>query len=537
MTDFERLKQDAKVIGIVTEKEIEVEEGYSEPDIESTSGGIRICLGRKDDHFETKTDMEEMLSFALANSPMHVFKYQSHKLLSGIKTNYQDSQKALKASFHILEEVRAKSFWSHFYKGSQKRFQEKANKVDFGDIEDPVTALRAASYGKDISQTEFREAADYVKKVEKLGDYGAIKLAYEYFVNVIQPWLKESEKQEETEDPQTEEELDKQLQQKMQQASTTQKMRDQCSKERSGESFKGMGSSKSIEDLISKSIEEFKESGEKELKKIGKKLEKLIEQEDDRISNGAGGVTVHEMFGDGGQPAEPFMEVVRKLKRRFMTIKGKPMRDYDESGIDLDVDEYIQSKVTKSRNFMIDEKMVTGFDVVIGLDCSGSMGGESMRMAKSICATLYKTFEDTPNVKIKVIGWQGGHSANVVEINNMSDLSYLHASGGTPLGSSTAYCRKVIENMSGQKRILFQITDGSPNSGDYDVNLTKQTVADLRRKGIETFGILVGRRRVDETMTKMFGKNAICVLTFDSVKDILLKDLTKTIEKHLVKRL
>jgi hypothetical protein len=171
---------------------------------------------------------------------------------------------------------------------------------------------------------------------------------------------------------------------------------------------------------VKKSIEEVKKDGEKMIDTIEEALadvargqpnenKRQIMFKKGELEGIVGGVNVMKNLPNIEQP-QIDMHTVNKLKSIFKRLKSKPKTETSDSGQDIDVELFIKDEIEGGTDFLIDDVEQQGFAVVIGIDESGSMGGQPIQIARNLAGTLYKAFENMPNVEIHVVGWQSAGS-------------------------------------------------------------------------------------------------------------------------------
>ena len=224
------------------------------------------------------------------------------------------------------------------------------------------------------------------------------------------------------------------------------------------------------------------------------------------------------------------------LLRIFKLIHGLQSSEIDAIGNEIDVDSYIDYKVRGYGDFMVSEKNTPGFDIVIGIDESTSMSSESIRNMRNMAATLFHTFDRIPLINIKIVGWFGKDElCHVHEVTQISDVGAIASNGYTPLAAATWYCKHILEEMTSNKKIFFQITDGNPNDPD-DIDTTRDAVIRMRQAGMMCYGIFLGDQQDDE-MSVMFGSK-FCVhqKTAGDVTSYLISQLAQKITQHVRNR-
>jgi hypothetical protein len=228
---------------------------------------------------------------------------------------------------------------------------------------------------------------------------------------------------------------------------------------------------------------------------------------------------------------DPDRQVVNKLKALFKRVKGKSKMRLTEDGNEVDIDMFIKNRTEGGQEFLLESTPQHGFLVVIGVDESGSMGGQRMNIARQLCGTLYKAFEEMHNVEIHVIGWASSGGTKVHIIKSFEDVATLRAYGGTPFREATMYIADYVKKQPQKKKLFFQITDGDV---DYDEKMMR-FMQNMRRDGIITTGIQVNDYGdAQGSMTKLFGKgNFLQFSDMADVKKILIKQIAKQMMRFM----
>jgi len=283
----------------------------------------------------------------------------------------------------------------------------------------------------------------------------------------------------------------------------------------------------------------------KEKKKSEENLEKIEAMLDDLSENvnkemgytdvlGAGSVTVSDNNKTGTYCIDN--NLARKLSKTFKRVKGTSGKEITDSGDSIDIGACIEREVQGFGEYLLEDKTEVGFDIVIGVDESGSMRRE-MQTIRDLVATLYTALAQTKNVKLKVIGWTDSYNdLSIHRIEKLEDVKALYCSGGTPLGKAMWFCKKEIEGMTGRKKMVVHITDGSPNDGMRDVERGKNCVQQLRRNKTACMGIRLGYTKGTKVpvMESIFGKQGYtCCADMEEAGEYLVKEFANKIIKHL----
>ena len=236
----------------------------------------------------------------------------------------------------------------------------------------------------------------------------------------------------------------------------------------------------------------------------------------------------------------------KKLQKLFRYIKERKLTGLDDSGIDVDLDAYIQSLVKKTNKFFLDEKTETGLDIVIGVDCSSSMKGKKIDTARDLCASLFKSLQHIDNVNLLVVGWGGPFQAlkiGVTDITKFEEIKFLNVYSGyglTPTPLAIQYCTQKISKMSGNKKLIIFITDGKPTSfraytTEQLVRLSKKAVDESKQKGITMIGIHIESYNdgSEFVMNTIFGGRYMHCKNIDEAS----KKVTRVFTQHVTETL
>ena len=237
--------------------------------------------------------------------------------------------------------------------------------------------------------------------------------------------------------------------------------------------------------------------------------------------------------------------LARRLGKLFKSIQGKKTETTDNTGIDIDFEELIQYKSGNlSNDFFLDVKFETGLDIVIAVDCSGSMAGTKIKTCRDLCATLFKSLENVNNVNLKVVGWSGKFREDRVYVHNInkySELKFLTVERGyvsTPTNLAIQYCTEQLLKMNNMKKLLIILTDGHPNSPKYNtiqlIDLGNQAVNYASRRNISIFGIYVEDviyYQNEANMQSMFQNNYVYCNNITQAKDKIIE----TFSNHVIK--
>lgn len=222
-------------------------------------------------------------------------------------------------------------------------------------------------------------------------------------------------------------------------------------------------------------------------------------------------------------------QTVNQLTPLLRKIRGKSKFTFSDEGEDVDVDLFIRNKLEGGVEYLKTDKQETDAAVVIGVDESGSMDmGSRMRIARSLCGTLYKAFDKIPNVEIHVIGWTSGR---LHIIKSLKDVGSLTPTSGTPFREATMWIADYVSKLPHKKKLFFQITDGDV---DYDDKM-KRYIQNMKRRGIICTGVQVADDGYGNgNMSDLFGKkNCIKFKSMHDIKRVMIKQISKTLYRFL----
>jgi hypothetical protein len=183
---------------------------------------------------------------------------------------------------------------------------------------------------------------------------------------------------------------------------------------------------------------------------------------------------VHNDSGqrEGEGIATPNEEIACNMNKLFKHLSDVPKKVIGFDGDEVDIESYIRNK---TRGFdlgecMIDTKYVTGASILIAIDASGSMEGDKINTARELCATLFKSIESIPSIRLKCIVWSGNMNGKmlVTEVNSITDTDKVCTSHDyylTPTHLALDHCSKTIQQMPGRNKLMIVITDGYPQFG------------------------------------------------------------------------
>ena len=250
-----------------------------------------------------------------------------------------------------------------------------------------------------------------------------------------------------------------------------------------------------------------------------------------------------------GYPSE---EIANGLNKFFKILSEIPKRTISYTGDEVDIESYIRCK---SRGYdmgecMADVKYVSGASVLISVDGSGSMENRkgSMRTARDLVATLYKSIENIQGVNLKVIVWSGNNSGQmlITTVNSLSETKKMtnsHEYYLTPTHLAIDYSADIVKHMKGRKKLLIIITDGIPqfiSSDGYDVPqntlemLGRRSMTRALRKCPNIMSMLVTPSySSEESCKKIFGSRLMTVDDMEDGKELIVKKFRTLVSQVL----
>jgi len=267
-------------------------------------------------------------------------------------------------------------------------------------------------------------------------------------------------------------------------------------------------------------LEEAEEEAEEQLEELEEKIRRVETAKLDLERGIVGKVVNKNVYIFLGEERQPYKDVLSALKSCFRSIKGKAVMTEDEAGIDIDVDNYIQNKAgNKETQIFIGEELGLGLNIVILVDCSGSMftglpGERGIDIAMNTLLTLYDALQGLNNVDFEVYAFSGSMDFDFLtpvkklsrkEIQTLSEVDYRWQY--THTWRAVYYATNVLLSKKG-KRLLIIITDGFPEARGVLYNKTEgwtsTAISQARKKGIYVYTIITSELKV-EKIRAIFG--------------------------------
>jgi len=209
-------------------------------------------------------------------------------------------------------------------------------------------------------------------------------------------------------------------------------------------------------------------------------------------------------------------DVNTRLRVRF-PFKKRAIRWLDESGDEIDIDEYIQKTIfnTGEMDFFEDELEVRGMDVIFLVDFSGSMSGwnepsSKEFMLKQTIYTLWKSIEELPGASVKTIIYSGSYEASTPMeiIEDPEEILVVSPGGATHTYRALDYVYRILKREKNRSRFVFLLTDGYPTPDAVVQNpyaYVRRVVNKIRREGISLFTIFIETYPPEEEILRHFG--------------------------------
>ncbi len=525
---------------------------------------------------------EHEISHYIDDTPVKFIAEVCKALAKDLPEKYRErGKRIIKSIYNIIEDTRVDSNYGKLHPGFAKRrveFRKLVGKSNVNNIDNPIDAIFAARFdrGDLVKDSKWPEAIEYIKKVEFKGRSAGVLLTKKYFESLVKPWflsqvippetemlnLSGSETGEQKDGKTGEQGRDKDSGKGNEEDRDSNYTKNQVRLDQSlanADQFDGDHDDfKEAEPLeldidVTENDEEFEKALEESQKEEEEVLEKLKRRLDEVQSqkhidpNVIPTVEGRVMWID-----RPVSDVqvdyglAHQLNRLFRTIKGKYAEDIDEDGTQIDLDEYIQFKVRKQGNIFEDEKIDNGLAVTILVDCSGSMSGVPLDIARNISATLFYSLKKIDNIELSVIGFSAPerfYALAVVDINRLEDIGRLTGVRGypyTPTHLAIQYAQHILNNKKAAKKLLIVVTDGSPQMStqyrevnrDWLTSLARKAVRDCKKSGITLLSIYTGGAS-DGYMETIFGSGFTTATDMEQAAHIMTSHFRRQVVQYL----
>jgi len=164
-------------------------------------------------------------------------------------------------------------------------------------------------------------------------------------------------------------------------------------------------------------------------------------------------------------------KVAKGMSRIFKTLmmRSKDFIDYDGDEVESYVEGIIRGN--DMGRCRLNQKTSHGVSIVISIDGSSSMEGESIETARNLVATIFESVKNIDNVDVRANVWGGNMYGlvGITEINSIDDVKYINIRSHegnyftTPTHMALDYSSNMLKQMNGSKKMMILITDGVPN--------------------------------------------------------------------------
>jgi len=287
----------------------------------------------------------------------------------------------------------------------------------------------------------------------------------------------------------------------------------------------------------------------------------------------------------------PNKKIAAQLTKIFDKIKETKKIKISENGSEIDIEALLQAKSKGYGDFMVDEVRSNGLMILVTIDGSGSMQGENgISQARNLVATMFRSVESIPQVKILANVWSSDILGNVgitpvrieAECNRIntdtitwtpeidkfcwpavpdgSPLDHLLDQDGsgtfvydnpadphkyamtfTPTHEALRYSGKQLAKYSG-KKLLIMITDGYPQYYKNWKAFPEQTLVNLTMKEYRKAqrycrNIMCINVSPDDgsrkNLKRIFKKNYVEFPGMDKASEFVLKSFRKAVTSTL----
>ncbi|SVA04345.1 uncharacterized protein METZ01_LOCUS57199 [marine metagenome] len=299
------------------------------------------------------------------------------------------------------------------------------------------------------------------------------------------------------------------------------------------------GSGKSYDLFDPKKIEQLKQEGEQRNTRLRKKLvtKGLVKDDTNDAYNfnpDAFDIIKREPTDN---PYKIDQALVQKLRQVWRQAKGKTREIIDEEGIDIDVDSYIQElpQPVKDNIIYTNERQEPGLHIVYSVDCSGSMSGYPLKLVRDVTATIKKSLEYEPKIKMSMIGWGGGNKTGISVHKTMDDINNFTCAnhyGGTPEANALWYSSTWLQRQRELTKAIFFVSDGA-----FSRDSAREQVDIARSHGLHVFGICIGHDNeyMGDQHRYIFGPGNYTIIDSDYENGVntLTRDISKFISRHI----
>ena len=167
-------------------------------------------------------------------------------------------------------------------------------------------------------------------------------------------------------------------------------------------------------------------------------------------------------------------------------------------------------------------------------DSSGSMDGFPLKLLRDVTATIKKSLEHEPKIKMSMIGWGGGVKTGISVHSTMGDINnftVLDHYGGTPEANALWYSSTWLQRQPEVSKVIFFVSDGA-----FSTELAKEQVDIARGNNLHVFGIGICERDMDEQYRYIFGPGNYTIVDdggYKSGLNRLINDIATIISCHI----
>ena len=303
------------------------------------------------------------------------------------------------------------------------------------------------------------------------------------------------------------------------------------------------------EEDLQKMMGESQVAGDREVSNI---KEKLCDNAARNSRLGKGDISHDDNLRGTTNCGYPSEEISNGLNKFFKILTEIPKRCIGYLGDEVDIESYIRCK---SRGYdmgecMVDTKFVSGASVLISVDGSGSMENHagSMKTARDMVATLFKSIENIQGINLKVIVWSGNDEGQmlITTVDSLAETKKMTNSGQyylTPTHLAIDYSADVIKHMKGRKKLMIIITDGMPQFVSNDgFDMPQATLEMLGRRSMQRalrkcpsiMSMLVTPSSSSEASCKeIFGSRLMTVDSMEDGKELIVKKFRTLVSQVL----
>jgi len=388
---------------------------------------------------------------------------------------------------NIIEDERIESLLGDIYAGIGKDFEKygeligKSYKALDKKDQNPCNAILCVRFGRiDLCPKEWRkEAIKAIEDVRMTSKHGLLTCGERYVDKILYPWL-------------------------LKNGHTIPVVYTMTSAGNQATDFNGKCDHRALGNESdekgnapkkAKSLKDCKEGGEDDTNKFRENAEKHARERHTKPKNqmpeDCGTITYLNRY-DPRIPVEVNNSIAKGINKVFKEISSKSRTKMHEYGMDLDIPSVIRRKCKGYGNIFRAQKIKTDLTLVVSIDVSGSMSGYPVDTARKMCATIFKAIDGIKGINFHCFVWNGGHhDLAITEVNSLKECCSINCEGpgATPTPEAMAYSVARIKQMSGKKKVLLFMTDGSPDGGGEGTRTVRKWVADARKEGIVVLGM------------------------------------------------